>query len=449
MRKVLRKDLAGFYATYLLKDSFKPMSQFHAKMFSVLQDPELPLVEIMGFRGSAKSTIGSLALPLWAALEHPELYQFIVIVADSAQQAALNIAAIKYELENNELLRLDYGDQRSDEENWQARNMVLKNGVRIIARSRGQKVRGIRHREHRPKLIVVDDPEDLEWIKTVENRIKTERWFNGEVIPSTDATQSKIVLIGNMLHNDALMARMRRNPLFAVFDFPLVDEYGVCLWPAMYPTQESLDRQRQKVGDTSWYREYMLKVVPEEGQDVLPEDIHYYDELPFDDGNIIGRGGDLAISTLQTADCTACVSGEATWPNGELKIYVYPNPLNRRMNFATTMDAFTDIQHSTKMWQRWFVEDVMYQRAAVEELERRGFDVVRMHPVHDKRSRLRVAARYIKNGTVMFPRTGCEALLTQLFGFGIEKHDDMVDALVYMIIGLVQEGISSQTVQYV
>ena len=29
----------------------------------------------------------------------------------------------------------------------------------------------------------------------------------------------------------------------------------------------------------------------------------------------------------------------------------------------------------------------------------------------------RVAARYIKNGTVKFPRKGCEQLLTQLLGF--------------------------------
>jgi phage terminase large subunit-like protein len=66
-----------------------------------------------------------------------------------------------------------------------------------------------------------------------------------------------------------------------------------------------------------------------------------------------------------------------------------------------------------------------------------------------KRARLRVAARYIKNGTVKFPRTGCEQLLAQLFGFGAEKHDDLVDALVYLILGLVGDGIEEQRVHYV
>jgi hypothetical protein len=52
--------------------------------------------------------------------------------------------------------------------------------------------------------------------------------------------------------------------------------------------------------------------------------------------------------------------------------------------------------------------------AAVEEMVRRAFSVKAMHPIKDKRSRLRIAARYIKNGTVKFPRHGCEKLITQL-----------------------------------
>ena len=35
-------------------------------------------------------------------------------------------------------------------------------------------------------------------------------------------------------------------------------------------------------------------------------------------------------------------------------------------------------------------------------MERRAFAVTPMHPIKDKRARLRVAARYIKNGTVKF-----------------------------------------------
>jgi phage terminase large subunit-like protein len=80
------------------------------------------------------------------------------------------------------------------------------------------------------------------------------------------------------------------------------------------------------------------------------------------------------------------------------------------------------------MSSEFFVEAVAYQQAAIEELERWALSVQAMHPMKDKRARLRVAARYIKNGTVKFPLHGCEQLLTQLLGFGVEKHDDAAAA---------------------
>jgi hypothetical protein len=60
-----------------------------------------------------------------------------------------------------------------------------------------------------------------------------------------------------------------------------------------------------------------------------------------------------------------------------------------------------------------------------------------------------VAARYIKNGAVKFPRKGCEELINQLLGFGVEKHDDLVDALVWLILGVAEEGIEQQRMAYV
>lgn len=451
LRRSVRVDLAGFYTIYMQKETFKPMSAMHIEMFNALQNPDISLMEIMGFRGCAKSTIGALAYPLWAALEHPELYPFIILIYDTAQQASLGIAAIQHELEENAGLKADYGDMKpaDNREDWQSKNMVLVNGVRIMAVSRGQKIRGFRHRQHRPKLIIVDDPEDLEWVQSDENRNKTERWFLGEVVPAADARQRKIVLIGNMLHNDSLIARIRRNHLFTVYQYPIVSDDGICLWPEMYPTQKDLETQRDTVRPIAWQREYMLRVAAEEGQDVHEEDIEYYDELPFNDGNHLAHGGDLAISTKESADYTAIVTGEVTYTNKVLEIYVYPHPVIRRMNFHDTIGEMDNIRKSHKMFSEFYVEAVAYQMAAIEEMERRGFSVEAMKPIKDKRSRLRVAARYIKNGTVKFPRTGCEDLLNQLLNFGIEKHDDAVDALVWLILGVVGAGIDEPEVHFI
>lgn len=48
-----------------------------------------------------------------------------------------------------------------------------------------------------------------------------------------------------------------------------------------------------------------------------------------------------------------------------------------------------------------------------------------------------------------FPRKGAEQLITQLLGFGGETHDDAVDALVYLILGVIGDGIEEQKVHMV
>ena len=323
--------------------------------------------------------------------------------------------------------------------------MLLSNGVRILARSRGQKVRGLRHKQHRPKLVVVDDPEDLEWVRTKENRDKTERWLRGEVIPAIDETTGRLVVIGNQLHTDALMARLKRDKTFKQLDYPLVKN-GKIMWLAKYPDQKALDIQRDKVGLNAYQREYLLKVVPEEGADVHEEWIKYYDKIPPElEGGLHGTGVDLAISKKETADYTSMVSGTSFVKDGMPKIYIKPNPINARLSFHETIET-TKAMAVANPFGMFFVEDVQYQRAAIEEMERALLPVIAMRAGTEKRARLRAIAVYIQNGTIVFPRKGCEDLLIQLLGFGVEEHDDLVDAFVYLVLGLVQQGMQNPEV---
>ena len=109
-RRESAKTLLGFSLVYLSGYFSDPPATFHPELIHALEDDALKRLLIIGFRGSGKSTFGSLALPLWAALEHPEKFPFIILVSDSTRQATLNISAIKYELENNLLIKQDYGE---------------------------------------------------------------------------------------------------------------------------------------------------------------------------------------------------------------------------------------------------------------------------------------------------------------------------------------------------
>ena len=133
--------------------------------------------------------------PRWST---PTNIPFIILIADSSRQATLNICAIKHELETNNLIKQDYGEikgnviedfaLKGEGEEWQKQNIVLSNGVRILARSpRPESARPYAISSTGPKLVVVDDPEDGEWVRTKENRDKTDRWIHSEIMPASDA----------------------------------------------------------------------------------------------------------------------------------------------------------------------------------------------------------------------------------------------------------------------
>ena len=77
---------------------------------------------------------------------------------------------------------------------------------------------------------------------------------------------------------------------------------------------------------------------------------------------------------------------------------------------------------------------VAYQRAAIEMVQEAGIPAEPVKVGTDKRSRLAQAAVFIK--FVRFPRRGCEDLIAQLLGFGVEEHDDLVDAFVQLVLGM-------------
>ena len=141
-RRAMAKTFKGFCLIYLSHHFSLPPGIYHDELMGLLSNPNERFLSILGFRGCSKSTLSSLALPLWAALEHPDYYPFILPIADTGMQAGINIANIKDELDHNLLIKQDYGnikgdfveawDLKSDEE-WQAKNMLLSNGVRILA----------------------------------------------------------------------------------------------------------------------------------------------------------------------------------------------------------------------------------------------------------------------------------------------------------------------------
>ena len=126
-------------------------------------------------------------------------------------QAKQQMMNMRKELENNKMLKGDLGPfQEEHDSEWGSSSLVFSNsGARITVASVEQSIRGIRHGEYRPDLIICDDVENLASTKTKEGRDKTYEWLTGEIIPAGDV-KTKIVLVGNLLHEDSLLMRLKK-----------------------------------------------------------------------------------------------------------------------------------------------------------------------------------------------------------------------------------------------
>lgn len=117
---------------------------------------------------------------------------YIIILSDSSEQAEGFLVDIKTELEENAALKEDFGELEGKV--WKSSVILLANGVKIEAIGSGKKIRGRRHKQWRPDLIVCDDLENDENVNTPEQRKKLRDWFYKAVSKAGD-TYTDIVYI--------------------------------------------------------------------------------------------------------------------------------------------------------------------------------------------------------------------------------------------------------------
>jgi predicted phage terminase large subunit-like protein len=448
-QSVTRNSLEHFLPVYFHQYMEYESAPFHKEMFDILKDDSIKLAVFCAFRGSAKSTIITTAYVLWAILGVQQK-KFIVICGQTDAKVRQYLLNLKYELEHNILLRQDLGPFVEDRDSLgNATGLTLKKlGVKIIVTSVEQSIRGMRHNQHRPDLIIVDDIEDVNSVKTREGRDKAFNWLTGELIPAGN-TKTRIITVGNLLHEDSVLKRLQKkidnnemSHMRGVYrEYPIIDVDGNPLWPGKYPTKESIDAEREKtMNEVAWHREYLLQIISTEEQVVHRDWIHHYIYLPKRELTLIAIGVDLAISTKASADCTAIVTAYVYGHGKNMEIFIRPNPVNKRLSFPDQVETIISAISIAKLTHprvKTTIENVGYQDAMVQTLQSRSQDIIGITPTTDKRTRLSLTTSLIREGRILFPETGCEELIEQLIGFGKEKHDDLADAFSIMILQLI------------
>ena len=448
-KEVAKNSHMAFFHIYMAKHIKYKTAPFQKELFALSEDESNQFSVIESFRGSAKSTIMNLSYSIWSIIGKQK-HKFILILAQTQNQSRQYLSNIKKELEDNELLRADFGPFEEADDEWRNSSIVLpKYDARIMAASLETPVRGLKHKSYRPSLIIIDDLEDLSFVKSRENRDKAFNWLFGDVMPMGEIN-TRVIVIGTRLHDDSLIMRLRKSIEDGTLNgiakrFPLIDDDGKIAWLGKYKTKKDVENLKKTVPtESGWQREYMLKIVTDDDPVVRKEWIKYYESFPgfesYTNYSYSLVGIDPAIREGLANDYTAMVTASVYDCKDKYKILIHPNPVNLKMDFPKTIDKAKYISDSAGSGQRiqLVIESVAYQVAAVQQLVKDGYPAVEYHPHgNDKYQRLSSVSSMIYNGTILFPESGCEDLIRQIVNFGQERHDDLVDAFTTAILKII------------
>ena len=471
------RDLDYFGKAYFPHYFNKPSPAFHRELDQIwlegVIDTKTGVRRAIGApRGHAKSTNLTFKDVL-----HSTLYRYkhyILIISDSSEQAESFLVNIREELEENELIIQDFG--KLEGRVWKNSVLLTSTGIKIEALGAGKKVRGRKHKNWRPDLIMLDDIENDENVRTPEQRKKLENWFFKAVSKAGD-DYTDIIYIGTLLHYDSLLAKVLNNPGYRSKKYQAVLSFATNQdlwdqWEVIY-TDLSDDKHEEKARqffeenreamlegtrvlweEKNSYYDLMANRVAEgeasfnsemQNEPINPEDCLFNEEW-FDYFNPVGMQFgkeffffgfvDPSLGKSKRSDFSAIIIIALDAQTGYM--YVLEADIERRLPDRIITDilekerwlrktygkGFSKFGAESNQFQ-WFLKEELAKASAREKLY---LPIEEIYQSRDKVLRIQTLQPDIKNKYIKFnPRH--RRLLEQLKHFPMADYDDGPDAL--------------------
>lgn len=425
-------------------------------------------------RGHAKSTNFTFKDDLHAILYAYKHY--ILILSDSSEQAEGFLDDIKTELEDNANIIMDFGSLKGDKV-WRTGVILTKTDIKAEAIGSGKKVRGRRHRNWRPDLIVLDDIENDENVNTPEQRRKLKNWFDKAVSKAGD-TYTDIMYIGTILHYDSLLNNVLQNPRYKTRKYRAVisEAVNTKLWDewegiytnlfnenheedarAFYEAHEEemllgaevlweeklsyYDLMEIKVseGTASFNSELQNDPIDPESATFNPEWFDYYEPELVDFSSpefVFVAANDPSLGKNKKSDTSSIINLALSTKTGYM--YVADASVERRKPDVIIDDVFEMNRRLKRDYKKGFykfgVEVVQFQYFFKEVMAAKSAEEGEYIPIEEIQSTVNKVLRIeslqpvIKNKYLKFNREH-KTLLKQLQEFPMGKNDDAPDGL--------------------
>lgn len=408
-------------------------------------------------RGSSKSTLLSFLIPFHMLCFNKT--KFIIMLSNTYKKAAGSLENLKKEIRENKLLQRDFPlTIRRDAEGDSIFVHASGQEIRVLCKGNEQigSVRGEKFGAYRPDLIIIDDVEDDEMVRSPERRKDLQDVFDEALIPAGDVATLRVIAIGTILHDDALMAKLvspfhykeYRKLFYAARE---IDDDGkpVSLWNEKWSLAdlEKMERDKPDV----FAKEMQNDPVAGSLQVFYKEHFRYWriendNYILFDnEGNIKSKGSmrdcrgaiacDLAWEENQTADYSVIMPGYLT-PQSDLLIddYVYKRGLRPNEMEEVLYTMRDKVCGLTGSWCPIGFEKAKLEKVAkwflVKAGQRRNdpllFKDLQWGTDKVERIQTKLQPRYHQH--MIYHKTGMGELEHQLTRFPSASHDDLPDA---------------------
>lgn len=374
---VVKEVFELFFIIYFQEYVTYSLANFHYEMMNLAMDEKIKLLCILAFRGSAKTTILSQAFPIWSVLCNNK--KFVLIISKSAWTAKLFLENIKIELENNELLKSDFWLNKTNTIFRKTQINVFDSIIKVA--NINTSLRWLKRGKYRPDLIICDDIEDIESIKTPNLRENLYTWFKKEVL-TLGWKNTKIIFLWNYLSKDSLLntiiQEIKDSEISWVYrKYPIMDIKWNILWNSKY-TNDDLEKLKDSIWDNkTWYNEYLLAWNPNSINTIKKEDFVYFkDEIPLDIEWLKGSWVYIDFNKwLEKKDKSFVIKAATFWFNHRTKYYIYNNFSYEKLTKNQIIEKYDNLKQNLVTKRKWiYAYKDNIPNDLYNELENRDFE---------------------------------------------------------------------------
>lgn len=435
----LLSNYEAFCKYYFPEYCFAEFAWFHKQYPQQVADNPKNIYLWQWFREAAKSTHGSLFLPLFIKARG-ELTGMIIGSHDE-NMAAEKLIDIQANLEGNARYINDFGEQKTWGD-WAAGCFKTKDDTPFYGFGKKQSPRGYKFKWKRPNYGAVDDLNDKRQLKNDDIATEDKDWVIEELKPALWIKKWWLLILQNKFHDNTITALLEEDEQIkcTVMRVDMMDENGESNWP------ENFTKVDCKVLEDS------------EGGGFLRERMN----TPFEEGKTIkAEWMDSWVAPLPLGKYDGCLVHylDPSYKGTETSDYKAWVLLGKSGLYYDVLKAWGERTDSKEMWEYSFeVDDMVGGSNTVKHVMEANFIQEEVHSkeLHrveadkgrslrcfmdyrnkgNKKERIATLAPLFKRGLIRFNineknNPGMKLLRKQLLAFGDDSkvNDDLPDAL--------------------